>query len=122
MSESQSLSLASYDIVAQQQRRISIPRRFTVPMREMIALQPRFTQMRGKRAANLLEHRRFRAAYDFMVLLAKVGQVDPDIEKFWTDVQTQSATERAGSFQMKSRPQKKRRPRSRRRRGKTQPS
>jgi poly(A) polymerase len=122
MSESQSLSLASYDIVAQQQRLISIPRRFTVPMREMIALQPRFTQMRGKRAANLLEHRRFRAAYDFMVLLAKVGQVDPDIEKFWTDVQTQSAAERAGSFQMKSRPQKKRRPRSRRRRGKTQPS
>ena len=39
MSESQSLSLASYEIVAQQQRRISIPRRFTVPMREMLSLQ-----------------------------------------------------------------------------------
>ena len=34
-------------------------------MREMLSLQPRFRVMRGKRAMNLLEHRRFRAAYDF---------------------------------------------------------
>lgn len=120
MSESQSLSLASYDIVAEQQRRITIPRRFTVPMREMLALQPRFLQMRGKRAMKLLEHRRFRAAYDFMVLLGEVGQVDADVVKFWTEVQTQSATERAASFQMNSRPRKKRRPRSGRRRKKRQ--
>ncbi len=118
MSESQSLSLASYDIAAQQQRRISIPRRFTVPMREMLALQPRFLQMRGKRAMNLLQHRRFRAAYDFMVLLAEVGQVDADIATFWTEVQNQSAEERAASFQMNARPPKNRRPRSRRRRKK----
>jgi len=120
MSESQSLSLASYDIVAEQQRRITIPRRFTVPMREMLALQPRFLQMSGKRAMKLLEHRRFRAAYDFMVLLAEVGQVDAGVAKFWTEVQTQSATERAASFQIDSRARKKRRPRSRRRRKKRQ--
>ena len=118
MSEPQSLSLASYDIVAQQQRRITIPRRFTVPMREMLALQPRFLQTRGKRAMNLLQHRRFRAAYDFMVLLAEVGQVDAETATFWTEVQKQSAEERAASFQMNARPQKKRRPRSRRRRKK----
>ncbi len=122
MSESQSISLASYDIVAQQQRRISIPRRFTVPMREMLALQPRFLQTRGKRGMGLLQHRRFRAAYDFMVLRAEVGQFDSDIAKFWTDVQTQSTTERAASFQMDSKPSRKRRPRSRRRRKKTQNS
>lgn len=119
MSEPQSLSLASYDIVAQQQRRLSIPRRFTVPMREMLALQPRFLQMRGKRAMNLLEHRRFRAAYDFMVLLAEVGQIDPDIATFWTKVQKQSADERSTSFQMNDRPPKNRRPRARRRRKKS---
>ena len=70
MSHSQAISLAAYEIVAQQQRRISIPKRFTVPMREMLSLQPRFAQVRGKRGMNLLEHRRFRAAYDFMLLLA----------------------------------------------------
>ncbi len=122
MTEAQSLSLASYDIVAAQQRRLSIPRRFTVPMREMLSLQPRFAVTRGKRAMNLLEHRRFRAAYDFMVLLGDVGQVDAEVAKFWTEVQTQSAEERAASFQMNSAPQKKRRPRSRRRRNKPQAS
>ena len=116
MSASQSLSLAAYEITAQQQRRISIPRRFTVPMREMLALQPRFAFMRGKRAANLLEHRRFRAAYDFMMLRAETGQEDPSVAQFWTDVQMQSPQERTETFQIQQRGGKKRRPRKRRRR------
>jgi len=122
MSESQSLALAAYEVVAQQQRRISIPKRFTVPMREMLALQPRFESKRGKRAMKLLDHRRFRAAYDLMVLLAEVGQANKETAQFWTDVQTQSAEERAESFQI-GRPgtsDKKRRPRRRRRRKSTQ--
>jgi len=116
MSESQSLSLASYELGTQQQRRIAIPRRFTVPMREMLALQPRFLQTRGKRAIKLLEHRRFRAAYDFMLLLAAVGQFDADKAEFWTKVQTQSAEDRASSFQINQQPKGKSRRRRRRRR------
>ena len=116
MSESQSLNIAAYEIVSQQQQRISIPKRFTIPMREMLSLQPRFEFVRGKRAMNLLEHRRFRAAYDFMLLQSEVGQVDEALAKFWTDVQTQSVEDRAKSFQMHGTPEKKRRPRRRRRR------
>jgi poly(A) polymerase len=115
MSESQALSLASYELAGQQQRRVSIPRRFTVPMREMIALQPRFTATRGKRAMNLLEHRRFRAAYDFMMLLAEVGQFDRELARFWTDVQQQSPDDRADSFQIDRKPRARRRSRRRRR-------
>ena len=118
MSESQALSLASYELASQQQKRVSIPRRFTVPMREMIALQPRFTTTRGKRALNLLEHRRFRAAYDFMMLLAEVGQFDSELARFWTDVQNQSPDERADTFQVNRKPRKKGRSRGRRRRSK----
>ncbi|MGB5630322.1 MAG: polynucleotide adenylyltransferase PcnB [Woeseiaceae bacterium] len=118
MSESQSLSLASYEVVAQQQRRISIPRRFTVPMREMMSLQPRFELMRGKRAMKLLEHRRFRAAYDFMVLRAEVGLESQDTAHFWTEVQTLSAAERAERFQLGQPGGKKRRSSRRRRRKK----
>ncbi len=117
--ETQSLSLASYDIVARQQRRISIPRRFTAPMREMLALQPRFLQMRGRRAMKLLEHRRFRAAYDFMLLRAETGEIDAEVAQFWTEAQTQSAEKRAEVFQLDAQPEKKRRPRSRRRRKKS---
>ena len=118
MSESQALSLASYEIVSQQQRRISIPKRFTIPMREMLSLQPRFAMMRGKRAMNLLEHKRFRAAYDFYMLQSEVGLADEATAKFWTDVQTQSVDERSKSFQMNSgqAAANKRRPRRRRRR------
>ena len=118
MSESQSLSLASYEIVAQQQRRISIPKRFTVPMREMLSLQPRFEFKRGKRAMKLLDHRRFRAAYDFMLLLAEVGLGSQETARFWTEVQLQSAEERAQSFQIGQSPGKKKRRPRRRRRGK----
>jgi len=120
--ETQALSLASYDIVAAQQKRISIPRRFTVPMREMLALQPRFLHMRGRRAMKLLEHRRFRAAYDFMLLRAEAGQVGADIARFWTETQTQSAEERAESFELQATPKKKRRGRGRRRRKRPQSS
>ena len=118
MSESQSLALAAYEIVSQQQRRISIPKRFTVPMREMLSLQPRFESRRGKRAMKLLDHRRFRAAYDFMVLLSEVGLASRETAEFWTKVQTQSAAERAESFGIGQPRQgaKKRRPRRRRRR------
>ena len=114
MSESQSLSLASYEIVAEQQRRISIPKRFTVPMREMLALQPRFGLMKGRRAMNLLEHRRFRAAYDFMMLLSEIGDVDEEVASFWTSVQALSADDRAAQFEVDAKPRSRRR----RRRGK----
>jgi poly(A) polymerase len=118
MSESQSLSLASYELLAEQQGRVSIPRRFTVPLREMIALQPRFTATRGKRAMNLLAHRRFRAAYDFMQLLSEVGQFDSEVARFWTEVQQQSSEERMESFQVNRRPRARRGGRRRRRKGK----
>jgi poly(A) polymerase len=121
MSESQALSLASYEIVAQQQRRISIPRRFTVPMREMLSLQPRFEFKRGKRAMKLLEHRRFRAAYDFMLLRAEAGQESQETAQFWTDVQTLSVAERAERFQLGQPGRTKRRSTRRRRRKKPDP-
>jgi len=100
MSEAQSLALAAHQIAGLQQSRISIPRRFTAPMREMLALQPRFSVMKGKRAFKLLEHRRFRAAYDFMMLRVSVGEVEDEVGRFWTDVQKQDAEQRARSFQL----------------------
>ena len=98
LSESQALSLASFELMSQQQRRISIPKRFTIPMREMLALQPRFAMRHGKRGRNFLEHKRFRAAFDFMLLLSEVGLVEKEVADFWTIVQSQSAEERAQSF------------------------
>jgi poly(A) polymerase len=124
MSETQSLALAAYQISGQQQSRISLPRRFTAPMREMLAMQPRFDVQKGKRANNLLEHRRFRAAYDFMMLRAEVGEIDVETANFWTDVQKQNADERRESFgisQTARTAKRRRRPRRRRSQNSTQP-
>ena len=122
MSETQSLALAAYQISGQQQSRISLPRRFTAPMREMLAMQPRFNVQKGKRAYNLLEHRRFRAAYDFMMLRAEVGEIDIEIAHFWTGVQKQSADERRESFAINQKAGTgKRRPRRRRSKKSAQP-
>ncbi len=116
MSDSHAIATAAYEISSMQQQRIAIPRRFTAPMREMLALQPRFTQMRGRRAMSLLEHRRFRAAYDFMMLRAEVGGVGKEVASFWTDVQQQDANERLNTFGVDGGPQGKKRKRRPRRR------
>jgi len=123
MSVAQSLSLAAYELSGKQQSRVSIPRRFTTPMREMLAMQPRFDVRRGKRALNLLEHRRFRAAYDFMMLRSRCDDFDPELAAFWTDVQNQNAEERRKSFDLQQAPRgtSRRKPRRRRRRRAKQP-
>ena len=115
MSIAQALNAAGWDISGMQQSRISIPKRFTAPMREMLALQPRFEQTKGRRAQKLLEHRRFRAGYDFFLLRAEVGEVDEKLGDFWTEVQTQSSEERDASFEIRAGSKKKRRRRRPRR-------
>ncbi|MDX1406201.1 MAG: polynucleotide adenylyltransferase PcnB [Woeseiaceae bacterium] len=118
MSEAQSLAIAAYQVSRDQQQRISLPRRFTAPMRDMLAMQPRFNVMKGKRSFNLLQHRRFRAAYDFMMLRAEVGDIEQETAEFWTDVQTKSTQERMERFGISDRSRgAKRRRRPRRRRG-----
>lgn len=94
---------ACYRASSGQQQRTSLPKRFGVPMKEMLAMQHRFLQRRGARAARLLEHKRFRAAYDFLLLRAQSGEVDAELADFWTEVQEQSAAERRESFGVKRR-------------------
>ena len=116
MTVAQSLNIAAYEIAGMQQSRISIPKRFTAPMREMLAMQPRFDVRTGRRALKLLEHKRFRAAYDFMMLRAECGDFDRDAATFWTDVQNQDDEQRAISFALDGKPASRRRKRPRRRR------
>ena len=84
----QALTVAADEVTVKQQATVSLPRRFAVPMREVLVLQPRFQQRRGRRAALLLENRRFRAAYDFFCLRAAVGEADQELADWWTELQT----------------------------------
>ena len=74
---------AAAEVQAQQQERIALPKRFSIPMREIWTLQPRFERRGGKRARRLLEHPRFRAAYDFFTLRASVGEAPAELAEWW---------------------------------------
>jgi poly(A) polymerase len=74
-------------VTMRQQRRIAVPKRFTMPMRDIIALQPRFERTDGKRAFRLLDHPRFRAAYDLLLLRAAAGEVPQELATWWTEIQ-----------------------------------
>jgi poly(A) polymerase len=74
--------------------RVTIPRRVSLGVREMYAMQPRLEQPRGKRALRLLEQPRFRAAYDLLTLRASLGLASADIAAWWTRLQELTPDER----------------------------
>lgn len=79
----------------QVQSHITLPKRFSLGMREMFALQPRLEHPRGRRALRVLEHPRFRAAYDLLLLRAEFGMAPEEITQWWTTVQEVNSEERA---------------------------
>jgi poly(A) polymerase len=85
---------AGNDVLMTQLERVSIPKRFSIPMREIWNLQHRFEQRAGKRPHRLLTHPRFRAAYDFLLLRAEAGEVDQELADWWTGFQEQDGDER----------------------------
>ena len=109
LSELQALIAASSELVAEQNQRISLPRRFSFPMREVLQIQPRFERRRGRRAQNLLSHRQFRAAYDLMLLRVALGEIDGDTAAWWTEVQTLTAAEQHREFGIRRRRKPRRR-------------
>lgn len=50
-------------------------------------MQPRFRKRRGKRALRLINERRFRAAYDFLLLRVYEEPELAELAQWWTDVQ-----------------------------------
>lgn len=81
------LEKAMSQIIIEQNQVVAIPKRFTQVMREIWLLQFRFPKRLGGRAANLLQHPRFRAAYDFLALRALAGDESMELADWWTTFQ-----------------------------------
>lgn len=88
------LQRAAATVVSEQATYTSVPKRFSLPMREIWALQNRFHHRNGRRARTLLAHPRFRAAYDFLLLRAESGEVEQELADWWTRIQEVDETER----------------------------
>jgi poly(A) polymerase len=80
--------------VREAQAHILIPRRVSLGLREMFALQPRLEHPRGRRALRVLEHPRFRAAYDLLLLRVQAGLAQQERADWWTRLQEVSPEER----------------------------
>ena len=63
---------------------MAIPRRFSLPMREIWMLQLRLELAGGRRSQRVLGHPRFRAAYDFLLLRGEAGEVSKETCQWWT--------------------------------------
>jgi len=108
MSEIDAMQRAADEVIAAQLRRTSLPRRFSVPMREIWLMQPRFRQRQGKRPLRLLGHPRFRAAYDFLCLRAAAGEALQEDCQWWTDLQTMDTDAHQGAVsQARKRPRRR---------------
>ena len=88
------MQLAGNEILGRQLEHVSLPKRFSIPMREIWTLQHRFEQRSGKRPHRLMSHPRFRAAYDFMLLRAESGETDMELAEWWTRIQEVDGEER----------------------------
>lgn len=76
---------AGNEVMARQVLRVAIPRRFAGPAQEIWNLQLRLLRRKGVRARRLLDHPRFRAAYDFLLLRARAGEAPQELADFWTE-------------------------------------
>jgi poly(A) polymerase len=63
-------------------------------MREIWEFQLRLQRKTGRKAAELVEHRRFRAAYDFLLLREQAGADTGDLGAWWTELQTLTQEQR----------------------------
>jgi poly(A) polymerase len=84
---SQAWGRAVAHVVSEQCQRVAIPRRFTITMEEIWALQPRFEQVQRKRVFRLMAHPRFRAAFDFLLLRGAESAAIRELGQWWAHAQ-----------------------------------
>ena len=113
---------AMENVLTKQQSNLAIPRRFTATIQEIWVMQPRFESLAGKKPFRLINHPRFRAAYDFMLLRSESGEINADIAIWWKDFTDANQDEREKMIPKPSSSTRKRKNRRRQTRRKSNAS
>jgi poly(A) polymerase len=79
------LHRAMDEVLDMQTEKLAIHKRFSSDMREIWGLQLRLEKRSGRSALKLLEHQRFRAGYDFLLLRCESGELDESVGTWWTE-------------------------------------
>lgn len=107
--------VASNDVLDEQVKSIAIPRRFTTTVRDIWQQQMRFSRRSGKRAFKMLEHPKFRAAYDFLEMRGNFESADiAELASWWNEFQSADRNRRSKMVQKINDEGGQRRPRRRR--------
>ncbi|MGF1732030.1 polynucleotide adenylyltransferase PcnB [Photobacterium kasasachensis] len=107
--------VASNDVLDEQVKSIAIPRRFTTTVRDIWQQQMRFSRRSGKRAFKMLEHPKFRAAYDFLEMRGNFESADiAELASWWNEFQSADRNKRSKMVQKINDESGQRRPRRRR--------
>ncbi len=89
------LSQIMADVFDKQKQILAIPRRFIPVIEQIWLLQSRFVEKRSTaKVLRFLNHPKFRAAFDFFLLRAKVETIDPDLVQWWAQLQNLPDKER----------------------------
>ena len=102
------LDSAAMAVLAEQQSTLAIPRRHGYFVREVWRLQPALARRTAKNVTRVLTHRRFRAAYDFLLLRCAVDEELRELADWWTEAQTLDPDDLAESLP-RERPSRRRR-------------
>jgi len=78
------LHFAADDVLDSQTEKLALQRKIGTDMRDIWSMQPRFERRNGKSPHKLLEHPRFRAGYDFLLLRCASGEIDAELGEWWT--------------------------------------
>jgi poly(A) polymerase len=88
VAQNDAFNIAVGEVLQKQTQRIMIPKRFSIPIREMWQLQMRLPRRFGRRAYQTLSHPRFRAAYDFLLIRGQIEGGDLlELGEWWTEFQ-----------------------------------
>ena len=106
---------ASMVVITNQCNHISIPRRFSMMVRDIWDLQARLERRQPKQIEAILGHPKFRAGYDFLVLREQSGEHLSSVGQWWTDIQELDEHGRYAMIKALTKAKKKSGPKRRRR-------
>ena len=108
----QAIHSAGQQVVHNACQHLTIPKRFSLAMRDIWDLQPRLERMQPKKITDLLARRWFRAAFDLRLLREEAGNLGSQCSDFWT-AQQKEHPDLVGSARPRrdDQPKRRRRPR-----------
>lgn len=106
---------ASQWVLSRQAQRVSIPKRFSLTIRDIWELQIRLPKRHGNQAYRVFSQQKFRAAYDFLLLREEAGEDCDGLGQWWTEFQDVDDEQKQQMIDKlsgpKRKPKKNRRPR-----------